>query len=358
MRKVLFVLPSITQTNGVAAFLFNYLSHFSDCAGIEILVSDLRPSNSYIEMAKQMNIPIYFFPNIAENGAKKYFRFIKLFFENHHNYDIVYSNVANQSFFILRKAKQKNIGIRIIHSHASSSGDTVIKRVRNNILQKISLNYANHYLACSLSAGKSFFGKKRKFEVIYNAIDYNKYKFDSSARYTIRNNLNIDEDTILIGFVGRLVEQKNPLFLVKIASEIKRPFKVLIIGFGLLKKELQNQIFKAKLDDCFIFIDECNNVSDYYSAMDVFVLPSLYEGLPVVGIEAQANGLHCLFSNNISSEVKISNLCSFLSLENCSSWSNYIDQLSYKRTLCRLNEQYDIDKQSAIFEAFLMDLTV
>lgn len=356
MRKILFVLPSITQTNGIASFLFNYLTHFSNCDGVEILTSDIRPSKLYIDIADKHNIPIYFFPNIGENGYIKYKLFIEHFFNNHHDYEIVYSNSGNQSFLILKIAMKYGVKIRAIHSHATSSGETLIKRMRNNILQKLGMNYATHFLACSSASGKSFFGKIRKFDVVYNAIDYNEYKFSPSARCVIRNRLNIEDESILIGFVGRLVKQKNPLFLVKIAAQIKRPFKILIIGFGSLKEEMIYQISKAKLNDFFIFIDECNNVKDYYSAMDIFLLPSFYEGLPVVGIEAQANGLHCIFSSNISKEVKISNLCEFLSLDDYNIWSNYINELDCQRKVFSLVDQYDIDIQSKKFENLLLDL--
>ena len=201
--------------------------------------------------------------------------------------------------------------------------------------------YANQFFACSELSGRWLFREKafknNKIKIINNAIDLEKFKFNKEIRNKIREKLDILEDTLLIGHIGRFVTQKNHEFLIEVFNDIykgRKNSKLILIGQGNLKKKIVKKVEELGLKDNVIFTGQINNVSDYYNAMDIFILPSLYEGLPVVGIEAQANGLLCEFSTDMTKETKVLNTTRFISLkETPENWAKIIleDYKNFKR---------------------------
>lgn len=258
----------------------------------------------------------------------------RIFKEN--NYKIVHSHISTLSVFPLRIAKKAGVPIRIAHSHSTSNKKEWKRNLIKNILRPFSKLYANQFFACSELSGRWLFGEKAfkndKIKIINNAIDLEKFKFNKEKRNEIRKKLKIDENIILIGHIGRFVTQKNHEFLIDVFNEIikKRKqenfdSKLILIGQGNLKENIIEKIKYLGLQDYVIFTGQTTNVSDYYNAMDIFVLPSLYEGLPVVGIEAQANGLLCEFSTDMTKETKVLNTTKFISLkETAKKWAEII----------------------------------
>ena len=267
----------------------------------------------------------------------------RIFKEN--NYKIVHSHISTLSVFPLRIAKKAGVPIRIAHSHSTSNKKEWKRNLIKNILRPFSKLYANQFFACSELSGRWLFGEKafknNSIKIINNAIDLEKFKFNKEKRDEIRKKLKIDENIILIGHIGRFVTQKNHEFLIDVFNEIikKRKqenfdSKLILIGQGNLKENIIEKIKYLGLQDYVIFTGQTTNVSDYYNAMDIFVLPSLYEGLPVVGIEAQANGLLCEFSTDMTKETKVLNTTKFISLkETPENWANTIleDYKNFKR---------------------------
>ena len=267
----------------------------------------------------------------------------RIFKEN--NYKIVHSHINALSVFPLRIAKKAGVPIRIAHSHSTSNKKEWKRNLIKNILRPFSKLYANQFFACSELSGRWLFGEKAfkndKIKIINNAIDLEKFKFNKEKRNEIRKKLKIDENIILIGHIGRFVTQKNHEFLIDVFNEIikKRKqenfdSKLILIGQGNLKENIIEKIKYLGLQDYVIFTGQTTNVSDYYNAMDIFVLPSLYEGLPVVGIEAQANGLLCEFSTDMTKETKVLNTTKFISLkETAKKWAEIIleDYKNFKR---------------------------
>lgn len=263
----------------------------------------------------------------------------RIFKEN--NYKIVHSHISTLSVFPLRIAKKAGVPIRIAHSHSTSNKKEWKRNLIKNILRPFSKLYANQFFACSELSGRWLFGEKTfkngKIKIINNAIDLEKFKFNKEKRNEIRKKLKIDENIILVGHIGRFVTQKNHEFLIDVFNEIhrrKQNSKLILIGQGNLKENIIEKIKYLGLQDYFIFTGQTTNVSDYYNAMDIFVLPSLYEGLPVVGIEAQANGLLCEFSTDMTKETKVLNTTKFISLkETPENWANTIleDYKNFKR---------------------------
>lgn len=263
----------------------------------------------------------------------------RIFKEN--NYKIVHSHISTLSVFPLRIAKKAGVPIRIAHSHSTSNKKEWKRNLIKNILRPFSKVYANQFFACSELSGRWLFGEKafknNKIKIINNAIDLEKFKFNKEIRNKIREKLNILEDTVLIGHIGRFVTQKNHEFLIEVFNDIykgRKNSKLILIGQGNLKKKIVKKVEELGLKDNVIFTGQINNVSDYYNAMDIFILPSLYEGLPVVGIEAQANGLLCEFSTDMTKETKVLNTTRFISLkETPENWAKIIleDYKNFKR---------------------------
>lgn len=180
----------------------------------------------------------------------------------------------------------------------------------------------NVKIAPSTEAANFMFGKNTDALIIKNAINSADFLFDEEKRKKIRKELDI-ENKFVLGNIGRLENQKNQKFLINIFALVKKKIpnsKLLIVGEGTLEKELKEQILKLELEEDILFLGVRNDISLILMAMDLFVFPSLYEGLPNTVIEAQATGLNCLISNTITPEVKITDLVKFLPLDNMEVW--------------------------------------
>lgn len=230
------------------------------------------------------------------------------FFEKHKEYPIVHVHQDCLSSIILKVAQKHNIKVRIAHSH-SSSQDKDIKYPIKMIYRHFIPKYATHLMACSKAAGEWMF-RGEKFEIVNNAIDAKKYLFDKSKRKNIREKLGIQSDEFLIGHVGRFCYPKNHHFLVDIFEKVNQtvPAKLILVGEGELRAEIEDKVKKLGLTEQVVFTGLRSDVSDLMQAMDVFVFPSHYEGLPVTLIEAQAAGLPCLISDRVPIECKKTDL--------------------------------------------------
>ena len=228
------------------------------------------------------------------------------------NYRIVHSHINTLSVFPLKIAKKVGVPIRIAHSHSTTNKREFKKNCLKQLLRKFSKVYATHYFACSELAGRWLFGN-RTFEegkvfILNNAIEVEKFKYNKAIRDKIRKELGIDENTLAIGHVGRFVTQKNHKFLINIFNELHKQNSntvLLLVGKGPLMNDIEEKVKQLKIDKCVFFLGQRNDVNELYQAMDVFLLPSLYEGLPVVGIEAQVAGNICFFSDKMTKETKI-----------------------------------------------------
>lgn len=276
-------------------------------------------------------------------------------------YDIVHIHIPNAAFIVLSCAKKYGVPVRIVHSHNSRGADGFIKKIRNFLLNRWGIHFANRYMACSLKAGEYLFGRKmcmqEQFTILNNAIFLDKYKFDLEKRKEIRGSLGIGEE-ILLGHVGRFVEQKNHMLLLDIFSKLWEKGwkgKLLLLGEGELKNEVEKKAESLHIKERVILVGAVPNVNEYMSAMDVFLLPSLYEGLPVVCVEAQAAGLPCIISSEVSREIKVSDLVQFLNVNEVEVWCDCIRKIEIdiqKRSCVNRSrlENFDIVKQGKYLE--------
>lgn len=248
-----------------------------------------------------------------------YIKALKKLFKQE-NYDIVHSNMNALSVFTLYAAKKAGIKIRIAHSHSTSNKKEWKKTIIKNILRPFSKKYATHYVACSELAGRWLFGNKTydagEVVLINNAIDLDKFAFNKTAREEIREQYALG-DKFVVGNIGRLVTVKNQTFLLDIFNEYAKEnanSALLILGGGPLEQELKEKTKTLGIEDKVIFAGVHSNPEKYYSAMDCFLLPSLYEGLPVVGVEAQVAGLPVYTSDTVTKETRLVDDCEFLPL--------------------------------------------
>ena len=304
---------------GVEAVILNYFRNINKSKFVfDFVIDSDSTDNNFINEIQELGGTIIKCPPYQK--LHKYNKFLyKLFKEK--KYDIVHSNINTLSVFPLRMAEKAGIKIRIAHSHSTSNPKEWKKNLLKNILRPFSKKYANVYFACSELAGRYLFGNKTfdegKVVIINNAINLDKFKYNEEKRKEIRKKLNIKNDTFVIGNIGRFVAQKNHTFLIDIFNEMHKENEnsvLLLIGQGMLQNEIKEKVDKLGLANSVKFIGQVTNANDYYNAMDVFVLPSLYEGLPVVGVEAQASGLLCELSNAMTKETKILSTTNFIDL--------------------------------------------
>ena len=319
--RILVVLNDLELCNGIASYVMNYYDNLKDEHKMDFLITNPTANDIYIKKIIENGDKVYKFPKIKYSTLLQFQRKLNEFFCEHSYYDIIHCHVANTALFFFKAAKKYNIKIRIIHAHATISSDRFINKVRNDIMQPITNKLATHYFACSKKAGKAVFGKK-EFVTIRNAIDSRKYLYDDWIAKEQKNKWNLN-DYFVIGTIGRMSEQKNPIFILKIIkklSETNIKFKFLYVGNGPMEEFVKRMAKELNIYDRILFLSNRDDVNLLYQCMDIFILPSLYEGLPVVGIEAQCSGLPMLVSDTITKELRILESTKFLSIDSEEVW--------------------------------------
>lgn len=260
--------------------------------------------------------------------------------------DIVHAHMSLLSFYPLAVAKFSGVKVRIAHAHIARDN---VSHLLAPTFKRLNKLFANYYMACGQDAGKYLFGNS-DFKILYNAIDQNKFRFSEKERSDLRTKYNIDQDTVVFGTLGRLTEQKNQKFIIDFFSAYNRKHpnsKLFIIGVGELKEQLVKKINSARQNKNVFMISGTTHPNVYYSMFDYFVLPSLYEGLPVSAIESQASGVNTLLANNIDKTVKYKNNVLFIPIDKgVDPWLIAIKKLSKNnREGFAENEKYNIEKQ-------------
>lgn len=274
------------------------------------------------------------------------------------NYKIVHSHINTLSVFSLWAAKSVGVPVRIAHSHSTTNKKEKKKNLMKQVLKHFSKVFATDYMCCSELAGRWLFGDKEydkgNVYLLNNAIDLDKFKYDENIRKEKRKELNISDDTLVIGHVGRFVEQKNHRFLIDIFNEVHKEREnsiLLLAGQGPLMEEIHEKVNELGLNESVKFLGQRKDIDKLYQAFDVFLLPSLYEGLPVVGVEAQATGLLCILSDDMTKETKVLDSTKFIKLDNGSiKWADEIINSfnQYKRqdfTKEMLENGYEINNE-------------
>ena len=298
----------------------------------------------------------------SDVGFVKFFKEICKVFKKE-KFDIVHAHTFYNSGVIMLIAFLFGIKKRIVHAHTVDiEKNNKIKKKFYKKISKYLINiFANVFIACSKESAKSLFINK-KVNIISNGIDIEKFTYDKNTRNKLRDKMCISEDTIVIGNVARFFESKNHKYMVKVFKEyikINSDAILLLIGNGPLKDYIKKKVLNYGIDKNVVFLDATSNVNELYNIMDVFLFPSLFEGLGIVLIEAQTNGLKCLISDTIPKEVEITNNIIFFELEKSpKEWAKklYNINLNRKQETKLIKESgYDINKTINIIEILYSD---
>lgn len=340
---------------GVESVVMNYYRHI-DRSKIQFdFICDEDSTNIPYEEIEKLGGKVILIPPYQK--IFKYHKKLKKILKEG-NYKIVHSHINTLSVFSLFAAKCAGVPVRIAHSHSTTNKQEKKKNLVKQVLRPFSKVFATDYMACTEHAGRWLFGNKEydngNVYLLNNAIDLDKFKYDEKLRKEKRKELNIKEDTLVIGHVGRFVEQKNHRFLIDIFNEVHKQNKnsvLLLIGQGPLMDEIKQKVKILGIEDSVKFLGQREDVSELYNAMDLFLFPSLYEGLGMVLIEAQANGLPCVASTEVPEIAKISEQIFFKGLDDdVEDWKNNLlefknfDNRKYKLENYK-NDIYDINSQ-------------
>ena len=322
--RVLHILQRM-EAAGVQTLLMNlYRKIDRDRVQFDFLVHYTAPQ-FFDEEIEALGGKIYRFTVREDYNFSKYYRDLNNFFKEHTEYKIVHGHMHSLGGIYFHAAKKNGVPVRIAHSHTNSTQKDAKQFV------KILMNHlyavdANVLFACSSAAGKYMFGTKR-FEVINNAIITDNFVYSEMSRQNKRRELSI-ADKFVIGSVGRFEIQKNQRFAVEVfekISKVRSDSVLLLVGTGSMQNEIKALVAKKGLKEKVLFLGNRRDVAELYQAMDVFVMPSLFEGLGIVGVEAQAAGTPVVCTDTLPMEIDVSTLIYRLSLEkSAGEWADMI----------------------------------
>lgn len=349
MKKILFCISSFSRVNGVASFFMNQYDSIIKTGKYSVdflTINNTISDNIYLEKIKSNNGIIFELPKTSKlRRFRKTYNYVKKILKQV-NYDIIHVNLIDvYACSILKAAKDLNIKNRIYHVH--NPLNNVFPKCIRKLMNKFSIRFSNCLCACSECAGKSNF-RNEEFFVLNNLIDVEKFSYNELARNEIREKYGVNKNETLLGGIGRLVEQKNPLFMIKLIKKLSsyNTIKLMWIGNGKLKKEIEKIIKSEKLENKIILIDSTFEIYKYYSAFDMFVLPSIYEGFGIVLIEAQASGVKILTSPNVPNIVKETDLVKFIDLTDEELWEKAILDFNVEENNNRIDYNYYMIQKS------------
>lgn len=362
MTKVLEILGEPFLSGGEESFLINVFRHIdADNIHIDFFTPYNVGNDFYKKIIEDRSSKIYsaglpFVPGgLMLNVIKPIDNILK---SNH--YDVVHINSGRisalaLSAYISKKNKIKKI---IVHSHSAGEKNSIKHTAVKLAMLPFTELCPTDYYACSEAAGKWKYSKyicKNKLVIIKNGVDLNTFCIDEEKRKEYRQKLGYSDTDLVIGHVGRFTDEKNHCFILELFAELRtisKKHRLILIGDGELREEIQKQAEELAIRDSITFTGNVNNVSDYMQAMDLFILPSKFEGLGIAGIEAQACGLPVITSTGVPHDIKLTDNVAFLPLYDKSKW---IDTISKMILLPKMNNAqiirskgYDINSTAEI----------
>jgi glycosyltransferase involved in cell wall biosynthesis len=361
MKKILYFYNETFTGGGIQSVIFNYFSEIDkDNYHIDFVVHGKKPqveTNPNHLYLINSGSEVFYVPKRSE-GFTKNKRAITDILSNHH-YDIVHTHMDTAGYYPLKIAKKLGIPCRIAHSHNTKfvlTDRNPVKKILHFLISEycrhLICSVANVRIAVSKDAGKWLF-RHRKFQILPNAIDTKKFMFNSRVRSEIRRKFDLHEMDKAIINVARFDKQKNQMFMIQLMSLMKnqKHIHLFLVGEGPDFLKVKNKISTMHLEDKISLLGSRSDVYKLLQGMDLFILPSNFEGLPVSLVEAQASGLKCIVSEAVSKEASINNEIEFLPL-NTNVWMNSI--LNFKirtndfRVLCSnkvAHSKFDIKQQ-------------
>ncbi len=310
---------------------------------------------AYDDEIRALGGKIYQMTPIYPQYFKLYKRMLKEFFDKHDEYKIIHSHMSELGYFAFKEARKHGIPIRICHAHNAPHGWDV-KMIMRTYFKNAMIPHITHMFTCGKEAGEWLFGKKNSQKVIMlnNAIDAKKFMYNFELSKRLKEDMNL-EDKFIIGHIGRFTKQKNHIFLIDIFSEIlklDKSARLILIGMGEEEEKIRDKVKVLKLEESVKFLGVRNDVYRLMQVFDIFLFPSLYEGLPVTLIEAQAAGLPCIISDNITDQCIITDMVRKVSLnESANQWAEEIVEFKAhterKKTLnLIIKNKFDIEENA------------
>lgn len=343
MNEPIRILQVVTHMNrgGLETMLMNYYRNIDRSKVQFDFLTHRTHKADYDDEIEALGGKIYHLPRLNP-FSKSYLKALDSFFKEHKEYQVVHCHQDCLSGVVLKVAKANGVKFTIAHSH-NANQDKNLKYLVKIVAKRNITKYADKLFACGKEAGKWMFNTD-DFDVLNNAIDTDKYIYDEKKSKEIRKSLGV-EGKFVVGHVGRFNPQKNHEFLIDIFNEIQKiepESMLMLVGDGDLRVNIENKVKVLGIEDKVKFMGVRSDVNDLMQAMDVFLFPSLYEGLPVTMVEAQASGLKCIISNKVPQECILTDNVQVISLEeNFKLWAKEI--LKYKKYY-RKNTKESIEK--------------
>lgn len=334
MIRVLHVM-GCADAGGISAVVLNYY-RFIDRTKIHFDIALTVPeAGQNAHALEALGAEIFFLP-LKSHGLSAFRSALAELLKNG-KYDAVHVHESETSYVALQVAKALDIPCRIAHAHITSPWEGVKGELRRLSGCVLNYHYASHVIGCGQLAGERIFGKhnmkRPKALVLPNAVDTRKFSYDASVRQKVRQELGL-ENKYVIGMVGRLADQKNYPFALEVMAMLRHimPDAVLVVaGNGPDEQLIKDQIKLLGLEETVRMLGRRSDVDRLYQAFDLFLMPSLYEGFPVAGVEALAAGLPVLLSDQITKELEMFTAVKYLSLSDVADWVHTIEALRNTR---------------------------
>lgn len=333
-RKILIMFGEPITYGGQESVILNILSTIKiKKYDIDLFTPYYADNKKLIELVERNNGRVYSLNIPFKTGDNRFLlkKDIDTFLKDKYGvYDVAHINTGSLSTMCVEAMSAKKVDIKrvIVHSHTVNINNTVMHIIKKTLLSRLLKKYADFFIACSKESAKSKWTNDiiKKAYLVYNGIEIDKFRYDETKREKIRNKYDIGNN-FLIGHVGRMTYEKNHKYVVRVFEEIckcKNNARLMLVGSGPLIDDIKLFVDNKGLTEKVIFVESTDEIDKYYNAFDIFVFPSLYEGMPVSPIEAETSGLPTLMSDRITNETYISNMAAFLPLADLTMWRDLI----------------------------------
>lgn len=332
MIRILHSVSYLTRA-GIETMLMNYYRHIDRSKVQFDFLCNSYLKGAYDDEVLALGGRIFRSPGFNPLKYFEYKQFMRNLFAEHPEYKVVEAHNDQLGRFALKSAKDSGVPIRIFHAHSSMLLFDYKWPIKYYCMKTLKYSMTHHF-TCGLKAGEFYFGegimRKGDFSLISNAIEVEKFLFNESVRNEMRKKHGLEEKYV-VGLVGNFVVAKNHPFLIEIFEKLKQintnTFLVLV-GSGPYINDIKKLVFNKRLSRSVLFTGAVSNTNEWYQAFDMFLMPSLYEGLPVVGVEAQAADLPCVFSSEVTQEIKLDEKTQFFDLKMPAlEWARRIDTI-------------------------------
>lgn len=362
------VLDTVMDRGGAEAMIMNYMRNINrDLIKFDFLTNrDYR--GAFEDEIESLGGKVYHMCPMYPGKFGQYKREVREFLKEHPEYKIIHSNLEERSYFALKEAKKLRVPVRISHSHNRPLGFD-LKLIMRYYFKFMLKYYNTHMFSCGVEAGDWLYGKKNRDKVIVmnNAVDASAYTYNADKAMAMKARLGISDKKV-IGHVGRFFAQKNHSFLIDIFNEIYKRDEdavLLLVGGGELddhvKNEIKQKVKDLGLSDCVQFLGVREDVNDIMQAFDLFLLPSLFEGLPVTMVEAQASGLPCVISDKVPIQCDITGNVKVVALEDSpQKWADvaleYVNEFERKDSFHKIADAgFDIKENAKWLQEFYVE---